>query len=142
MLLVIVLVIVVAGLLYIRLAPTDISRWHAAAKPGPIGEKTLKGGYIWRAAAGDDGKAMLEQINAAALATPRTQMLTGSVEAGQITYVTRSKIFGFPDYTTVGIYEGPDGQPVIEAYGRLRYGLSDLGVNANRIKGWIGTLKP
>ena len=42
------------------------------------------------------------------------QVLAGSVEAGMITYVTRSRLMGFPDYTTIRA-AGPQGiqrQPV------------------------------
>jgi len=49
-----------------------------------------------------------------------------------ITYVTRSRVFGFPDYTTVR-----QAGPQLEIYGRLRFGRSDLGVNAARIDGWL-----
>ena len=49
-----------------------------------------------------------------------------------ITYVTRSALFRFPDYTTV---RHRDAQ--IEIYGRLRFGRSDLGVNAARIDRWL-----
>ena len=63
-------------------------------------------------------------------------MLAGSVEQGMITYVTRSIVVGFPDYTTV-LQNGD--QLVI--YARLRFGRSDFGVNHARIKRWIDALQ-
>ena len=76
--------------------------------------------------------ARLEEI---ILATARTERLAGSAEAGMATYVTRSKVFGFPDYTTI---RQRDGQ--LEIYGRLRFGKSDLGVNKARVESWLAHL--
>jgi uncharacterized protein (DUF1499 family) len=51
-------------------------------------------------------------------------------------YVTRSAVFGFPDYTTLR-----RAGDQLEIYGRLRFGKSDLGVNATRIDGWLMRLR-
>ena len=67
-------------------------------------------------------------------ATPRTRALGGWDD--QRLYVTRSALWGFPDYSTVRL---ADGQ--IEIYGRLRFGKSDLGVNQARIRNWLTDLK-
>ena len=73
--------------------------------------------------------AALARVDAAARALPRTRVLAGSVNEGRITYVTRSKVIGFPDYTTV---EHSDG--LLRMHARLRFGRSDLGVNAERLR--------
>ncbi len=52
-----------------------------------------------------------------------------------VTYITRTAVIGFPDYTTVRLRDGR-----VEIYGRARYGLSDLGVNAARIDSWLEAL--
>jgi uncharacterized protein (DUF1499 family) len=52
-----------------------------------------------------------------------------------VTYVTRSRVMGFPDYTTVR-----QAGDMVEIYGRLRFGKSDLGVNAARIDRWLRRL--
>ena len=47
---------------------------------------------------------------------------------------------GFPDYTTIGVYDGlieDADQRYLEINGRLRFGTLDFGVNAKRIKGWL-----
>lgn len=132
---------VVALMTFIRLAPSDVSRWHRSASIAGTETKTLDGGYIWREVLADDGKAQLQALAEAATQTPRTMVLAGSVEEGQITYITRSNAMGFPDYTTMGIYETSEGQPYLEVYARLRFGKSDLGVNAKRVKGWLAALK-
>lgn len=126
----IILVLVVALLAYIRLAPTDVARWHQ-----PItaeADMDMEGGAVRIVPAGDDTLARLNDI---ALATPRTNILAGSVEEGRITYVTRSRVFGFPDYTTA---EVTDGQ--LRVFGRLRFGKGDMGVNRERIESWLAQL--
>ena len=125
------LVLVIGGLVvfsaYARLAPSDPARWHAM--PGAVTNRDLTGGAMRVVGAGADG---LNRLDAIIRATPRTTVLSGSVEEGMITYVTRSAVFGFPDYTTIRA-----AGPQIELFGRLRFGASDLGVNARRLDGWL-----
>lgn len=121
------IVVIAAGLGYIRLAPSDPARWHRL--PEEIGNQTLEGGAM-RRVAGD-----LAALDAIIRSTPRTSVLAGSVAEGMITYVTRSRVFGFPDYTTVR-----QRGDALEIYGRLRFGASDLGVNAARIDLWLKAL--
>jgi uncharacterized protein (DUF1499 family) len=84
---------------------------------------------------------LLARLNTIALATPRTRVLAGSVSGGMITYVTRSRVFGFPDYTTVEVIEDEAGSRAT-LYGRLRFGKSDFGVNSQRISGWLQAVQP
>ena len=112
---------------YVRLAPTDPERWHSL--PAAMTNRDTDGGAMRVVGAGQDGLTRLDQI---IRATPRTRVLAGSVEEGMITYVSRSRVFGFPDYTTVR-----QAGPQLELYGRLRFGRSDIGVNAARIDGWL-----
>ncbi len=121
------LVLIAAGLAYIRLAPSDVGRWHDL--PDGISNQTLESGAM-RRVRGD-----LAALDAIIRDTPRTAVLAGSVEDGMVTYVTRSRVFGFPDYTTVR-----QANERLEIYGRLRFGASDLGVNAGRIDGWLRRL--
>ena len=129
--------VVVLVLAYVRLAPSDPDRWHQAAMPSGTESKEFARGYVWRKPITGDGRAEMARLDQVAMVTDRTERLAGSVEAQQITYVTRSKVFGFPDYTTVSVIGGPDGTNILEIYGRLRFGRSDLGVNANRVKSWV-----
>ena len=128
----IVLLAIVVGLgLYVRLAPSDPGRWHAM--PEAMENRDLDGGAdrVIDVSEGD-----LARLHGIALATPRTLALAGSVDEGMITYVTRSRLFGFPDYTTV---EEADGQ--IKIHARLRFGKMDMGVNAARVDGWLADLR-
>ncbi|WP_254796905.1 DUF1499 domain-containing protein [Sulfitobacter albidus] len=115
---------IVAGLAYIRLAPSDVSRWHR-----PIGAAEDVDGVGWSARVIPAGGETLSKLHQAMLALPRTELLAGGVGEGRLTYVTRSRIMGFPDYTTIE----RDGD-VIKLYARLRFGRSDLGVNGARLQ--------
>lgn len=134
----IVVAVAVGFAAYVRLAPSDPAVWHKGTGQSELGETRRDNSFVWREEVAGDGKARLAQIDAVIMATARTTRLAGSVEAGQITYVTRSKVMGFPDYTTVGIYGATP--KYIEIFGRLRFGRSDLGVNAKRIKSWLAAL--
>ena len=74
-----------------------------------------------------------------ATATPRTHRLAGSPEAGRITWITRSRLWGFPDYTTAQVTQTPTG-PRLDIHARLRFGRSDMGVNAARLHAWLAQL--
>jgi uncharacterized protein (DUF1499 family) len=126
-----VLIIVVAGLAYVRLAPSDPAQWNIA--PEVSENKTFKSGVKRLIVAGPDGLARLDKI---IMATPRTQVLAGSVTKGMVTYVTRSLVFGFPDYTTVQQDAGS-----LKIYARQRFGRSDIGVNKARVEAWINALQ-
>jgi uncharacterized protein (DUF1499 family) len=132
-------VIAFLGLLaWIRLAPADPAAWHvdlAAAGFQPPGN-----GHVFCITPdnryGPLPDAALERLDAIAMATPRTERLAGSVAEGRITWVTRSALMGYPDYTTAQILPGP-GLCIL---GRQRFGREDLGVNAARIGAWVQEL--
>jgi len=130
MLIWILLLLAVIALGYIRLAPSDPAVWHQV--PEGIGNLDLAGGVERRVEVGPDGLARLDRI---IRATPRTRVLAGTVPEGMVTYITRSLVFGFPDYTTV--HQAGDA---LEIYARLRFGRSDLGVNRARVDQWLETL--
>jgi uncharacterized protein (DUF1499 family) len=130
------LAILVAFALYVRLAPSDPARWHVAPRAeGPVGEVVVAGlnsATLRLAPEAGPPADLLERLNAVALATPRTVRLAGSVEEGRITWITRSGLWGFPDYTTAEAR--PEGL-YVEA--RSRFGQGDLGVNAARLRDWL-----
>ncbi|MDJ0629877.1 MAG: DUF1499 domain-containing protein [Rhodobacter sp.] len=125
-----------AGLAYIRLAPSDPVRWHidprTAADPG-------QRGVLVRHDVPLPPSAALARFDGIVRSTPRTRVLAGTPEDGQITYVVRSKWLGFPDYVTVRAVE-TDGAAALVILSRLRFGLSDLGVNRARLDGWLDAL--
>ncbi len=122
---------------FIRFAPSDPAKWHVdpltAADPGEGGVLLLpgQGAPVGR----------LSDLDDIAQQTPRTTQLAGALQEGMITYITRSKGFGFPDYTTVRAIPKGDGTSDLIILARLRFGRRDLGVNAARVEGWIKALK-
>ncbi|MDJ0822143.1 MAG: DUF1499 domain-containing protein [Paracoccaceae bacterium] len=124
-------ILVLAGLAWIRLAPSNPVDWHV--DPQVTANQDLAGGVRRRIPAGDETLSLLHKR---ILETPRTEVLAGSLDARHITYVTRSQWMGFPDYTTLQV---TDGQ--IELWARLRFGQSDLGVNKARVEGWLAMLE-
>ncbi len=127
----VVVALLFVGLGYIRLAPSDPARWHTA--PEVAVDEDMSHGVKRLVTAGPQS---LGQLDAIIRKSPRTQVLAGSVDEGMVTYITRTAVIGFPDYTTI---YASDGQ--IQVYGRLRFGQSDLGVNRNRVDGWLETLE-
>ena len=132
----IVLVLVLAGgAAYVRLAPSDPGRWHTDPALGSDGPNAR----VARVTVPLPPTEALAAFDRVAMATPRTTRLAGSPEEGRITYVTRSRLWGFPDYTTVGAVADGEGAELI-VFGRSRFGQSDLGVNGQRIDGWLAAL--
>ena len=126
-----IIAVAIGGLAYIRLAPSDPSVWHT--DPQVLSDQDLRDG-VRRRFEGDE--AMMAQLERIILSTPRTEKLAGSVEEGRVTYITRSKWMGFPDYTTVQLVDGQ-----IRLFARLKFGRSDFGVNRLRLESWISQLK-
>ena len=122
---VVVACVLLLGLVaFVRLAPTDPAVWHA-----PIPEtnsQNMTGGAIRVTQA--DANAFA-RVNAAMQALPRTRIIAGSIAEGRVTYETRTKWIGFPDYTTIELRDG-----LLKMHARLRFGKSDLGVNRERLE--------
>ncbi len=127
---------------WVRAAPSDPTLWHV--DPDLVTERGRYNSFLMRD--GADAPALrlaappsevgprLEQI---ILATPRTTRLTG--DESFATYITRSALWGFPDYTSVMVK--PDGTgTTITIFARARFGQSDLGVNRKRVEGWMSQL--
>jgi hypothetical protein len=115
---------------WVRVAPSDPARWNV---PVPAVENRDMNGGVIRVLEGQADR--LTDLDAIIRATARTRVLAGAVAEGRITYVTRSKLWRFPDYTTI---EARDGDLLIHA--RLRFGQSDMGVNRARVGLWLERL--
>jgi uncharacterized protein (DUF1499 family) len=144
--------VVFAG--YVRLAPSDPARWHidpAAGMPAggalalsPVGAApdivTTSNSATARVEALGPDRAALARLDEIALATPRTTRLAGSPEEGRITWVTRSALWGFPDFTTAQALTHDVATSEVTVFARSRFGQSDLGVNAARLRDWLSRL--
>lgn len=150
------LIFVLGGAMaYIRLAPSDPAVWNlpskamsdpfwqpgqnydpvgpAAVRPKPQGAEATMGVPLARA------NEVLRQLDAIAMASPRTRRLAYDEARGLVTWITRSAFFGFPDYTTAQVLQ--DGSTVVlHISARQRFGREDFGVNAARLKDWLARL--
>jgi uncharacterized protein (DUF1499 family) len=120
---------------WVRLAPSDPARWHTDPAEGAAGDNS----HVAKAFLPLPPAEALAAFDAVAMAAPRTRRLAGSVEEGRITYVSRSALWGFPDYTTVAAEPG-DGGSWLVIHARARFGQSDLGVNAARTGRWLAAI--
>ncbi|MEM6593685.1 MAG: DUF1499 domain-containing protein [Pseudomonadota bacterium] len=82
---------------------------------------------------------LAKRLNTIILDTPRTYLLAGDLEDGWATYVTRSRLWGFPDFASVKLIE-KSGETEVLIFSRLRYGYADLGVNKTRVESWLSQL--
>jgi uncharacterized protein (DUF1499 family) len=126
----ILICIIVAFAAYVRFAPLAAERWHISISATE--DKDMKGGAIRIVPSKSDTMAMLDS---ALKKLPRTSLLAGSATQGHVTYVTRSKWMGFPDYTTL-----EQSGDTIKMFARLRFGRQDLGVNAARLRKLVTAL--
>jgi hypothetical protein len=138
-LLLVAVALVAAAAVAIRVWPVDVARWHV--DPGAPG---FRPGANWAVFCPDPGTrgfstAPLGPLVDIALATPRTRVLAGSVGEGRITFVTRSRVMGFPDFTTAAVVQS-DAGPRVCLYARQGIGEYDWGVNAARVRDWAGQL--
>ena len=125
-----IVVLAIGFAVYVRVAPSDLAKWH---KEPQVAHNSGHENSVRRLVmSGRDGLARFHQV---AVGTPRTTVLAGSVDEGMVTYVTRSKLLAYPDYTTA--YQDGD---MLKVYGRSRFGRKDFGVNANRVEAWIDAL--
>ena len=115
-----IMVATVAFASYVRLAPSNSEHWHV----DPIDSSAKVGTGILAEMPVD-----LADLDAAVMSSPRVRVLAGSVQDGHITYVARSKVWGFPDYISAK-QVGSN----VAVYSRQRFGSSDHGVNAGRLR--------
>ena len=133
------------GLLaYIRLAPSDPAIWHlspvtvASAGQGSCLDAITTQPNGARAAClfPDTPESLLAKLDQIALATPRTTRLDGTPQTGRITWITRTALIGYPDYTTAEATQTPTGSR-LDLHARQRFGGADFGVNTARLKDWL-----
>ena len=134
-----------AVMAYVRLAPMDLSKVHLPSYPQGPGDYPETGGFKAVRMLAVSPEEALAAVKDVAEATTRTRLVAGSVDEGLMTFETRSRVFGFPDYTTVSILSadaGPAQQdaPLVMIHARLRFGVDDLGVNQRRVESWLAAL--
>lgn len=141
----------IAAAIAVRVAPSDPGRWHADPIHVPGTGKSndfraIPEGFdapdedmvspVFAAPAAELAAA----FDAMALAQPRTERLAGDPNDFWMTYVQRSRVFQFPDYISVWVVDLGDGRSSLAVYSRARYGWSDFGVNAARVRAWLAAV--
>ena len=137
-------VLAAAGLaVWVRVAPSPVAGWHV--DPVTVTTRNPRNSYLL--GPGGDGPALRVALPAAetaaaiervALAAPRTRRLAG--DGLWATYVTRSALMGFPDYTSVRVSPDDRGGATVAVFARARFGGSDFGVNRARVERWLAAL--
>lgn len=129
---------------YIRLAPSDPARWHE--DPRLVSRPGTPNFHLIRMVGGDAMPQVFQMVPDALAArldevarADGATLLAGSVEARHMTYVTRTPLMGFPDYTSVLIEPAGEGAMLL-GFARARFGHSDMGNNRARLDRWIAAL--
>ena len=71
----------------------------------------------------------------------RVRMIAADTERHHLVFVQRSAFFRFPDIITVEFIPIDEDHSTLALLSRSRYGRSDFGVNAARVKAWIARLQ-
>ena len=79
-------------------------------------------------------------VNVGDLPIPFDMVLNASALVVVITFVCRSKFFGFPDYISVGFNKYPTGESSLSVFSRSRFGVYDFGKNKKRVTKWLKLL--
>lgn len=127
------ILLLIAGL-WVRVAPLPKSR--LTAKPGPTepGAHPMMGGIKVVRPLSELPPDAQTRITEIAAATPRTERVgTGDDPAA---FVTRSKLWAFPDIATIWTAEGN-----LHVYSHLVFGKGDMGVNAAKVARWFEALE-
>ena len=125
----------VAASVYVRTSQPDLAEFTTIPQVTEPTDSATMNSFLAARALSVPGPEALAAVRDTALATPRTKLVAGSVEAGKMTFQTRSRVMGFPDYSTVAV-EGD----LLAIYARSRFGKGDMGVNKARVQDWLGQL--
>ncbi|SDW76199.1 DUF1499 domain-containing protein [Roseicitreum antarcticum] len=142
----IVVLLGLAGLmLFVRVSPNAPADWHE--DPALVQKPSKPNAHLIRLVGGDEiapiyaltPEALAERIDQIAR-EDGAELLAGSVADGHMTYISRSTLMGFPDFTSVKVSRAGDGA-TFSAFARARFGQSDMGVNRARLTRWLAALE-
>lgn len=114
-----------------RTLDVPAQRYHRTDLPDSPGDHPTENGFT---AVREVAKppAALESLSGVAGAAARTMWFTGSPDLGHVSYVTRSRVFGFSDVTNIWTLDGR-----VHVRGRSVVGRGDMGVNRRRVTDWM-----
>ncbi len=84
-------------------------------------------------------QALYAAVTKLAEGSPRTFKLVRYDELREAAYVSRSRVFNFPDTIEVKV-SGKDNASTLVIYSASKYGSSDFGVNRKRVEAWLAQL--
>lgn len=118
--------------IFARLKAVDTKRLSATPGPDTPGLYVLPGGVKYVLPVSDLPEDALAKLRQIILQTLRTK----EVAVGQgHSFITRSRLFGFPDVTRIWVADN-----ALHIHAHLVIGRSDLGVNGNRVRQWLAQL--
>ncbi len=136
----IIIVVLLLILAYVRFAPINIDALHQ--DPATLASSGKPNEYRKTSPVFDMTTSELTKMfDDFVLSQPRVKRVAGSVGQQMITYVQRTKIIRYPDYITIKVTPAGTEQSQLEIFSRSRFGYSDLGVNKQRIDGWLLQLR-
>ena len=129
---------------YIRFSKVDQSIWHLDpdsityinANNSFLLNHKNKGAETFNIGA----NALFNNLNDIIL-NDNCEKVFGDINLGLITYVCRSKVFGFPDYISISVKKLDFNKSSISVFSRSRFGRYDFGKNKQRIQKWLTELK-
>lgn len=139
-----VFLIIIIVLCYIRFAKPNDSNWHI--DPELVAQNDLRNSFLNNSKSGNfsyyavpikDLYLKLYEIAEA----DKCQRVFGNIDEGLITFVCRSRFWGFPDYISISFKEHETGKSSLSVFSRSRFGVYDFGKNKKRMKKWLKQLK-
>ena len=127
----------VALAVYVRQIPMPADRWHV--DPAEVTPRASRSYHLLRGAEAPRLSGTPQEVASRLDRFARTERavpIAGDPDSGHVTYVVRSRLFGFPDAVSVRFY--PEGDLTrVEIFSRSGIGDYDWGVNAARVARWI-----
>lgn len=129
---------------YIRLSKVEQSIWHL--DPDNITNINTNNSFLLNYANKGTETFNLEvntlfnNLNKIIL-NDNCEKVFGDINLGLITYVCRSKVFGFPDYVSINFKNLDINKSSLSIFSRSRFGRYDFGKNKQRIQKWLTELK-
>ncbi|MFW5641342.1 MAG: DUF1499 domain-containing protein [Roseicyclus sp.] len=111
--------------------------WHVDPGEGP--EPTGRNVFVLRGEAAPRLAGSPTEVAARLDAAARAEgarPIAGDYESGFVTYVARSRLFGFPDAISIRLH-GEGEATRVDILSRSAMGESDFGVNEARVRRWI-----
>jgi uncharacterized protein (DUF1499 family) len=116
---------------YVRLAPSNPAVWHVDpdAVPDPATPNFARADLVIPLPPAE----VAARLEAAAQVDGAVQL---AGDAALATWLTRSPLMRFPDYTSIKLTPA-DGGTRLSALARARFGSRDMGANRARLNRWV-----